>query len=189
MNPAADFTGLRTPRLVLRRLRPDDARAVCTYRSLPEVARYQSWETFSLADAEELIATQAAVVPDTPGTWLQLAITRTASGELIGDCGLHFRADDHQQAELGITMSPDHQGQGFATEALRRVLDYLFGELGKHRVTAVTDTENMAAATLFLRLGFRREAHHVENVWFKGAWGSEFVFALLRREWESLPPA
>jgi len=37
---------------------------------------------------------------------------------------------------------------------------------------------------LFRRLGFRREAHFVEHVWFKGGWGSEFVFALLRREWE-----
>ena len=189
MNPAADFTGLRTPRLVLRRLRPGDARAVCAYRALPEVARYQSWETFSPADAEALIAAQTAVVPDTPGTWLQLAITLAASGELIGDCGLHFRADDPRQAEFGITLSPSHQGRCFATEALRRVLDYLFGELGKHRVTAVTDAENTAAAALFLRLGFRREAHHVEHIWFKGTWGSEFVFALLRREWESLPPA
>jgi RimJ/RimL family protein N-acetyltransferase len=189
MNPAADFAGLRTPRLVLRRLHPEDARAVCAYRSRAEVARYQSWETFSPTDAQALIAAQKAVVPDTPGTWLQLAITLAAGGELIGDCGLHFRADDHRQAELGITLSPDHQGRGFASEALPRVLDYLFGELGKHRATAVTDAENAPAAALFARLGFRREAHHVENIWFKGAWGSEFVFSLLRREWERLPPA
>jgi RimJ/RimL family protein N-acetyltransferase len=58
-----------------------------------------------------------------------------------------------------------------------------FGTLGKHRVFATTDADNDAAARLFLRLGFRREAHFVEQVWFKGRWGSEFVFAMLRREW------
>jgi RimJ/RimL family protein N-acetyltransferase len=54
-----------------------------------------------------------------------------------------------------------------------------------HRVTAVTDCDNAAAASLFHRLGFRREGHFVEHVWFKGRWGSEFLFALLRREWEA----
>ena len=60
------------------------------------------------------------------------------------------------------------------------MIDYVFKRLEKHRITAVTDAENVAAAALFDRLGFRREAHFVENVWFKGRWGSEFAFALLR---------
>jgi RimJ/RimL family protein N-acetyltransferase len=51
-------------------------------------------------------------------------------------------------------------------------------------VAAVTDAENRPAASLFRRLGFRQEAHFVEHVWFKGAWGSEFVFALLERDWK-----
>jgi RimJ/RimL family protein N-acetyltransferase len=77
-----------------------------------------------------------------------------------------------------------HQGHGYATEAIECLLDFVFDRLGKHRVAAVTDAENRPAASLFRRLGFRQEAHFIEHVWFKGAWGSEFVFALLRREWE-----
>jgi hypothetical protein len=34
-------------------------------------------------------------------------------------------------------------------------------------------------------MGFREEAHLVENVWFKGSWGSEYVFAMLKQEWAS----
>jgi RimJ/RimL family protein N-acetyltransferase len=178
---------LRSPRLVLRPLCSDDAAPLAAYRSLAEVTRYQFWESFGLADAVRLVAEQATVVPDTPGTWLQLAIVLSHSAVMIGDCGIHFRGDDHRQVELGITLAPTHQGQGFATEALASVLEYVFGRLGKHRVTAVTDAENHAAAGLFRRLGFRQEAHYVENVWFKGAWGSEYLFALLRREWETRP--
>ena len=63
------------------------------------------------------------------------------------------------------------------------MLRYVFEALGKHRARAVTDAENDAAARLFRRLGFRQEAHFVEHLWYKGQWGSEFVFALLRREW------
>jgi len=175
---------LSSSRLVLRPLRLQDAAAIVAYRSLPEVARFQSWESFGPADAERLVADQARIAPDTPGTWLQLALVLSESGVLIGDCGIHFPPGDPRQVELGITLSPDHQGRGLAAEGLGCVLDYVFGSLGKQRASAVADAENHAAARLFRRLGFRLEAHHLENVWFKGAWGSEFVFAQLRREWE-----
>jgi RimJ/RimL family protein N-acetyltransferase len=65
------------------------------------------------------------------------------------------------------------------------VLGYVFDSLGKHRALAVTDAENHAATGLFRSLGFRQEAYFVEHVWFKGAWGSECVFALLQREWRA----
>ena len=178
------FAQLRSSRLLLRRLRDDDAEALCGYRGLSEVARYQSWETFGPEDAARLIDGQSGMEPDVPGTWLQLAIVVSATGVMVGDCGMHFRADDPRQVEVGITLAPGHQGHGYATETLEAVLGFVFGVLGKHRVSAITDAENLAAATLFRRLGFRQEAHFVEHLWFKGRWGSEYVFAMLRQEWE-----
>ncbi len=171
--------------MLLRPLRSEDAAPIAAYRSLPEVARFQSWDSFGPADAARLIADQSEVVPGTPGTWLQLALVLSESATVVGDCGIHFRKDDPQQVELGITLAPAHQGQGLASEALRRVLAYVFGALGKHRAFAVTDAENHAAAALFRRVGFRQEAHFVEHVWFKGGWGSEFLFAMLHREWQA----
>ena len=84
---------------------------------------------------------------------------------------------------MGFTLAPAHQGRGYATEALRGLLGYAFGTLGLHRVVAVTDALNAPAAALLERVGMRREAHFHENVFFKGAWGSEFVFAMLDHEW------
>jgi RimJ/RimL family protein N-acetyltransferase len=180
-------TPLSSPRLRLRRLQIDDAEALCSYRSLPEVARYQGWESFGPDDAVRLIETQTHTEPDVPGTWFQLAIVERATETMVGDCGLHCRQDDPRQIEVGITLAPSHQGQGYATEALVCLLDYVFATLGKHRVSAVTDAENSAAASLFSRLGFRQEAHFVEHRWYKGYWDSEFVFGLLRREWQLRP--
>lgn len=184
-----------TERLLLRRLQAGDAQAIVAYRSDPAVARYQSWSTYSIVDADRLIAAQSAVAFNTPGTWVQLALTlRSADGSedaaegdgvIVGDCGIHFRSDDPMQAELGITMSREYQSRGFAAEALRRVLQELFGTLGLHRVSATTDAENLAAARLFTRLGFRKEGHFIDHVMFKGAYGSELLFAMLRSEWKA----
>jgi RimJ/RimL family protein N-acetyltransferase len=183
--PANGALELRSLRLCLRRVRPEDAPSMAGYRSLPEVARFQSWESFGPDDAARMIAGQAEVMPDTPGTWLQLALVLQASGQVIGDCGIHFRRDEARQVELGITLAPAHQGRGLAKEALDTVLGYVFDSLGKHRASAVTDAENQSAAGLFRSLGFRQEARFVEHVWFKGAWGSEYLFALLNREWRA----
>jgi RimJ/RimL family protein N-acetyltransferase len=50
-------------------------------------------------------------------------------------------------------------------------------------VVAECDVRNTASFSLLARLGFRREAHLIENIWFKGAWGSEFHYAMLEQEW------
>ena len=175
-----------TPRLLLRRLQPDDGAALCAYRSLPEVARYQGWQSFGPEDAARLIESQRYAEPGVPGTWFQLAFIEKASGQLIGDCGLHCWQNDSRQIELGVTLAPSHQGLGYATEALGGVLGFVFGTLDMHRVSAVTAAENHAAASLFLRLGFRQEAHFIEHRWYKGNWDSEFVFGLLKREWDAI---
>lgn len=179
-----NFPELRSPRLLLRRLCPADAGSLCAYRSLPEVARYQSWENFGPEDAAHLIAEQSVAEPNIPGTWFQLAIVKTDANCIIGDCGLHCPKDDPRQMEFGITLAPQFQGYRYADEAITRVLAYVFGDLQKHRVFAHVDVLNRPAIGLCRRLGFRQEAHLVENIWFKGAWGSEFVFALLMREWD-----
>jgi RimJ/RimL family protein N-acetyltransferase len=166
-------------------LEAGDARALSNYRSLPEVARFQSWISFKLDDATRLIEEQDGLEPGIPGTWFQMALVEKAANRIVGDCGLHCLRDDPRQMELGITVAPNYQKCGYGTEALTCVLDFLFGTLGMHRVCAVTAAQNLAAASLFRRLGFRQEAHFIEHRWHKENWESELLFAILQREWTS----
>lgn len=182
-SPSGGFE-LRTARLRLRAMADEDLPAFVAYRRDPEVARYQSWDdTFSSEDAQALFAGKRGIAIGTPGAWTQVAIEEAASGTLLGDCALHVKADDPRQAEIGFTLARGHQGKGYAAEAVAAVLEYAFGTLGLHRVTAVTDARNAAAARLLQRVGMRREGHYLQNVWFKGEWGDEFSFAILRDEW------
>jgi RimJ/RimL family protein N-acetyltransferase len=176
-------TYFETERLLARAFTPADVEPFAAYRADPEVARYQSWSDFTTADAEAFVASLQGESPGVPGDWFQIALEARADGAMVGDLALHVDADEPRQAEVGFTLAPAHQGKGFATEAVTGLLDWVFPTFGLHRVTAVTDALNAPSASLLARVGFRREAHLVENVFFKGAWGSELCFAVLDREW------
>jgi len=176
---------LETNRLVLRSFQDDDLETFIAYRSDPLVARYQSWNApyprqTALAFGAEMRDKQ----PGIQGDWYQIAIQLKPGGPMIGDCAFHILDEDAQQAEIAFTLARQYWGQGYAYEAASRLLDYLFSDLNLHRVRGICDAENTASARVLERLGMRREGHFIENIWFKGSWGSEFLYAILQREWK-----
>lgn len=180
----ASFETLDGDVVTLRRFRSTDAPALAAYRSDPEVARYQGYDGCSLGEAERLIATWHGVSPGTPGEWFQFAVSLPGASELVGDCALRCDPDDPRLGELGFSFSRAAQGRGLASAAVRAVLGYAFTHLELHRVQAVTDERNVPAHRMLEAVGFRLEARHVENVWFKGGWSSERVYAYLRADWK-----
>ncbi len=177
------FTELTTERLVIRRFGPADSEPLAAYRSDPEIARYQGWECpFSVEEAEAFISSLRGLAPGTPGTWFQFAVGLSPCGALIGDVALRTPRGDPRQAELGFSFSRAHQGRGYATEAVGRMVVYAFDELGMNRVFSMTDIRNLRAQRLLERLEFRREGEFRESTWFKGAWASEFLYAQLDSE-------
>ena len=99
---------LYSSRLVLRRFTEADAVPFAAYRSDPEVARYQDWEAYTVAEATAFIRRQQVQEPGTPGEWLQIAITLAATQTLAGDCALKVHADNPRQATIGITLARSH---------------------------------------------------------------------------------
>jgi RimJ/RimL family protein N-acetyltransferase len=177
------FERLATARLTIRRFGPADAQPFAAYRSDPEVARYQAWESpYLVHEAEKFISASAGLVPGKPGTWFQFAVALTTSGTLIGDVALRTRRGDPRQAELGFTFAATHQRQGYATEAVAAVVEYAFARLAMHRLLSMTDARNLPAQRLLERLAFRREGELRENTWFKGAWATEILYAKLECE-------
>ncbi|HUD99734.1 MAG TPA: GNAT family protein [Bryobacteraceae bacterium] len=176
------FQDIVTDRLILRDLGPVDAEFMLLYRSNPEVSRYQNWEPASVDQLRSYFEELTGMDPDTAGAWYQLGIVLRSGGGLIGDCGIHI-LDDPRQAEIGITVARRFQCRGYATEALRAIVGYLFGKLRKHRISASIDPRNTGSIRLMQRLGFRQEAHMIGSLWFKGQWVDDVVFAILAEEW------
>ncbi len=171
---------LKTENLVIRAFEKNDLSVFAQYRSLEVVARYQSWTDYTYQDAIEHFENTDYSAFGAEGKWFQLAILSQETDDLVGDLAVHFL--DDQQVEIGFTVAPQHQGKSIASEAISRFLRYVFCELQIHRVVATTDTRNSAANRLLEKLGFRREGHFIQNIFFKGAWGDEYLYALLGSE-------
>ena len=113
---------------------------------------------------------------------MRLTAIDRVTGRLCGDCAVRVVTDQPATAELGVTLAPEHQGAGLASEALAAVMRSLFEDYCVHRIYAEADDRNRAVHRLFERLGFRREARVVEADWFKGEWTTPRVYAILRRK-------
>jgi len=183
-----DFNKLETGRIILRTISIADQDDFLHYRSNAEVARYQNWEPFNRQQAIEYLEQYAHSKPGIPSEWFQLGIADKKTNRLIGDCAIKLDAYDQRIAEVGFSLSCDYQKRGLASEALSCLLDYAFRELNVHRIFAITDCENIACVRLLERLKLRREGHYLENVWFKGGWGSEYSYAILETEWAQIKP-
>jgi len=182
--PDETFTALAGDRVVLRRFRLEDVTEFVAYRSCAQVARFQGWDVpYPREEGERFIRQIMSQHPDTAGEWFQFAVALRPAGQLIGDCAAIPHADDPRQCDIGFTIATEHQGHGYATEAARLLLGYLFTVRGKHRVTANCDARNAASAAVLARLGMRREGHLRQSTWAKGEWTDDLLYGLLHDEW------
>ncbi|MFS8083343.1 MAG: GNAT family N-acetyltransferase [Ginsengibacter sp.] len=175
---------LETPNLMLRKLTPTDVNDFLEYRGDPEVARYQGFNPMTLTEAKNFIEQQIPVEFKTPGEWYQYGIEDKSTKQIIGDGAIKFFGEDNLMAELGISLSRSRQNKGFAKETISYILSFLFQDIDFHRVMAIVDAENLNAIKLLTSLNFRQEGYFKENIFFKGRWGSEIQFAMLREDFE-----
>ncbi len=175
MNP------LTTDRLRIRPVRTADAEVLHDIRQ--RVARWQGRSDRTLDETRAMYAAMEGRTPGAEPGWHQYVI-ETHDGAIVGDIGVNFGGPGERQAELGYSLHPDHWGQGYAAEALARLIGHLFDDHGLHRLIAVTGADNARSRALLARLGFRQEAHHIESYFDRSTdcWTDDVVYALLARE-------
>jgi len=174
---------IETARLLLRPISLDDAEAVFKYRSDLVTNKYQGWIPNTINDVYDFIEKKVTSTIDVVDTWYQLVIIRKKDGELIGDIGIHFLDSDKKQVEIGYTLNKKQHGKGYATEAVKEIINYLFDELNKRRIVTSIDPRNIKSIKLVERLGFRKEAHFKESIFMNGEWVDDSVYAILKDEW------
>ncbi len=138
---AAGTAELRTERLLLRRYRPEDAEAL--HRELgtdPVMFEFSGWNPYATPEmARETVRRYIDSYSD--GHFYGWAMD--CEGVLCGTIGAYDYRDD--QIEVGFSVIKNCWGRGYATEALKAVLEYLTEQEGIACVTAWCAADNIGS--------------------------------------------
>ena len=104
---------------------------------------------------------------------------------MIGDMGFYRLDVVNQKSEIGYILSPEFWKNGFGSEAMDAVLKFGFEQLNLNKIEADINPENQASINLVTKMGFRKEAHLRQNLFFNGRFFDSLVFGLLKNEWKS----
>lgn len=169
---------INSERLLIREIEISDALAIFNYRSDAQTNQYQGWIPEKLEEVHYFIEHKIAKEFNQLDTWFQMALVLKESDELIGDLGLHFL--EYETVELGVTINRSHHGKGYASEALKVLIDYLLYEHGKRKIKASIDPRNLASIAMIEKLGFKKEAHYKKCFFLRGEWVDNVIYGLIR---------
>jgi ribosomal-protein-alanine N-acetyltransferase len=174
------FPTLRTDRLVMRQMQPDDLPMVFQGLSHPEVIRCYGVSFESEEATREQMEWFASLEREGSGIWW--AMTKVDDGEFVGAIGFNNLSRIHRKAELGFWLLPEHWRKGLVSEALPVVLAHGLDALGLHRMEATVETENTASMGVLQKAGFVLEGTLRDCEFKNGRFISLHVLALLRED-------
>ena len=176
---------LTTERLILREFNQSDWPDVLAYQSDPLYLRYYHWTDRTPEAVQEFIRMFLDQQRQQPRLKFQLAVVLRSGHQLIGNCGIRMKTADAREGDIGYELSPEHWGQGYATEAARAIVEFGFTNLKLHRIWSWCIAENVGSARVLRKLGLRMEGRKRENEYFKGRWWDTLLFGMLDHEWKA----
>jgi RimJ/RimL family protein N-acetyltransferase len=175
----ASIPVLETERLMLRAPRLEDAKAIAMLANDRRVAENTARipHPYTLADAEAFVAWANSPQGET-------AFVVMREDVLVGGCGI---GGPHGEApELGYWLGVPFWGNGYATEAVRAVIDYAFGTLGHDFINAGARVTNPASRRVLEKCGFQWTGVGLFRIRAIASSAPIDRFRLERRIWESL---
>lgn len=110
---------------------------------------------------------------------LRLMIIETESGNTVGCIDIFDFDPQNQRAGLGIFISKDYRKSGYATEALRLLIDYCFKTMHLHQLYCNITSDNIGSVGLFVKNGFRYIGTKKDWTFFDGKFYDEDTYQLL----------
>lgn len=171
-----------TPRLTLRRFTPEDAEAMFrNWANDGRVTKYLTWQPHGTADVTKALLKSWCSEYKKPNryNWVM-----EYQGEPIGGIDVVRLSEHNEWAELGYCMGAEWWNRGLMTEAAGAVIDYLFREVGFHRIVIEHAVDNPGSGRVAQKCGLQPEG--IKREYFKNQDGKFLdiaVYAVLQQEW------
>jgi len=150
---------IRTERLVIRALRPEDAQGL--FESI-DTSRESLSPWLGFVDATESVIDSRETVAQFIASWalrtdLPFGVFDAASGQHIGSTGLHRMDWKLRSFEIGYWLRTSAVGHGYMTETVQALTCMAFDALDARRVEIRLDPSNLRSKAIPERLGFQHE--------------------------------
>jgi [ribosomal protein S5]-alanine N-acetyltransferase len=173
------FPILKTPRLTLREIRVTDAPQIFAMRANGWVNQFIPRPSMQQVDAAESLADRT----------IQAYYNRQAIGwagilrdnnEIIGTCGFNSIDIPNLHAEIGGEMATEFWGKNIAIEAVKVILFFGLNSMNLHTIEAKVSPQNRGAIYVLEQLGFEKEAHYKDRIYFNNSFSDMAVYTLLK---------
>ena len=125
---------------------------------IPRLSAYQSdsryLEHYEVKpDAGDIIAQAKSWALENPRLNYQLIVTRVEDSAVIGCAGIRTEGYAKSKGEIGIELNPDYWGEGYASEVVRKLIEFS-KSIGVSELYATTASTNKRAYRLLTGHGF-----------------------------------
>ena len=149
----SSYLSFESDRLYLRPTTEEDAALVLAILTAPKALKFiGDRNLYSEEDAREYIRSRALPQLRERG-YANYTLVTKETGTKVGVCGLYVRPD-LELIDLGYALHPDHEGQGYAREASKRIMQAAKERFGQLKLSAITHGENTASIKVLEALGF-----------------------------------
>lgn len=171
---------LFSDKVLLRGIKEEDVDAIFSYRSMPDVARFQYWKPYTKEQTVSFVHQHANTDLNKKSEWIGLAIININNSKLIGDCALKIR---NNTAEIGCNISPTDQKKGFAKDTLNLLFSHCFNTIGVDEIYGITDSENTASIKLMESLKMTKSKYFEKQIICKEALCIEHKYSIKRLDY------
>ena len=175
---------LETERLLIRDNIKEDLFKHHLLMSDPEVMYYiQDIQCYSLEDSQENL--EFSLEESKKGkerTCYFFAIIEKKSKSYVGSIGFTVTEKNSKGGigALGYFILKDYWHKGYTTEAVRKVIEVAFDEVGLHKITTGCIYENTYSEKIMIKCGFKKEAHFTKHVFHQGQWKDRVEYGLIK---------
>lgn len=153
---------LKTDRLLIRRYVNEDLDGLYRFFNNREVTRYTDMPASQTYEETKAFLDMLIESYDSEEPVFAMAVCRRQDGEVVGSCGF-ASAEFLPETQIYYAISPEHQGQGYASEATEKLVEYMFLVLDIERISVYCSGANPASSKIARKIGMHYQGSVRQN--------------------------
>jgi ribosomal-protein-alanine N-acetyltransferase len=178
-----EFPEYKLNKIMMRKLREEDAISMLNYISNPKVNKYLSddAEMDNREEIKEMIkSVNQGFIESNKIRW---AIVDNESSKVIGDCGFYKIDLRNQTGEISYRLSPKFWGRGIMSKVLKQMLFFGFEEIELNRIEASVIPGNQGSLNILENNGFKKEGVLRDSLFKSNKYYDLIVYSILKRDY------